>query len=164
VFLSESRYNRRKLKIKECDAMKTVRMLPALPARLDENPPDVSMLSPLVLAFVGDAVQEVYVRTALVMGARATAHTLHRQAVKFVSAAAQAKIAAAMMDFFDEEEQEVFRKGRNAKPARIPKNANIEDYHAATAFEAVLGYRYLKNDDDRLEALLEKMVCLVLEG
>lgn len=114
----------------------------------------VSQMNPLVLAFVGDSVFDLFIRSRLVMKKNESAHKLHVKATAYVKAAAQSRIAAAVLDQLTEEEKAVFRRGRNAKSATIPKNADIQDYRRATAFEAVVGYLYLLGRNERLTQLL----------
>lgn len=111
--------------------------------------------SPLVLAYVGDAVYEAYVRTHLVKGGNIPVHHLHRMSTNYVSAKAQSDIIEALLDSLDEEEIRVFKRGRNAKAATTPKNADLNDYRRATGFEALVGYLYLCGRFGRLEEVLE---------
>lgn len=115
---------------------------------------DVKTYSPLVLAYVGDCIYEIVIRTILVKRRNCQVQKLHKEATWFVKAATQ----AALMDFLEprltEEEQDVFRRGRNAKSHTVPKNANVGDYHKATGFEAVIGYLYLNNQMSRIMDLL----------
>lgn len=112
-------------------------------------------LSPLTLAFVGDAVYEVYIRTMLAKDVNMQVSKLHRLAVKYVSAVAQSNIVHRISDNFTEEEMDVYKRGRNAHSHTSAKNADIVDYRCATGFEALLGYLYLKKSSERLEEILE---------
>lgn len=113
---------------------------------------DVRSYSPLALAYIGDAIYDLIIRTVVVERANRPANELHHITVGFVSAGAQAKIADALMESLTEEEQSVFRRGRNSKPHTMAKNASAGDYLKATGFEAVLGYLYLS---DRMDRVLE---------
>lgn len=116
---------------------------------------DARQLSPLVLAYVGDAVYELYVRTHLVrQGGKV--HDLHKAAVHFVQAKAQAEIIHQWEPFLTEEEKAVVRRGRNARSS-IPRSAAVTDYRYSTGFEALLGYLYLSNREDRLLELLSHL-------
>lgn len=115
---------------------------------------DVNQLSPLVLAYVGDTVYEVYIRTMLVSGGNIPVHQLHKRSIAYVKAKAQNDIVHRIMDSLTEEEQEIVRRGRNAKSGTIPKNADVTEYKYATGFEAMLGYLYLKRRYDRLLEVL----------
>ena len=112
-------------------------------------------LSPLTLAYLGDAIYEMYVRRELIERyAGHTTHDLHKKATRLVRASAQAFTVAALMDKLTSEEQSVFRRGRNMHNATIPKHAEVGDYRAATGFEALLGYLYLTDQQGRLETVL----------
>lgn len=124
--------------------------------RIRENFPgkrqDPKAYSPLALAYIGDALYDLIIRTVVVERANRPVRDLHRIAVKYVSAEAQAEVASALLDRLTEEEGAVYRRGRNSKPHTKAKNASMEDYLKATGFEAVLGYLYLT---DNLERALE---------
>lgn len=111
-------------------------------------------LSPLTLAFVGDAVYEAYIRTRIAKDVNIQVAKLHKIAIKYVSAVAQSKIVHAIEDKFTEEEQNVYKRGRNAHSHTSAKNADIVDYRHATGFEALIGYLYLKKDSSRLDEIL----------
>jgi ribonuclease III family protein len=123
--------------------------------------PDFSMmpeekareLSPLTLAFVGDAVHTLYVRTRLATSG-GLVRKMHYDAIEKVKAAAQAKAGEALLPALDEEEKRIFIRGRNAKSANIPKHADVGEYHSATGFEALLGYLYLTGRKERLCEIL----------
>ena len=116
---------------------------------------DVKMLSPLVWAYVGDSVYELYIRTHLVNFSNAKPHKLHIETIKFVKAEAQAKILDKIWNSLTEEEQEIFKRGRNTENHHLPKNGNVADYSHATGFEALIGYLYLSKQDERLEEILK---------
>lgn len=116
---------------------------------------------PLVLAYMGDAVYEVYVRDMLIHKKRVSAHKLHVESILYVKAAAQANILRNILDDLTEDELDMVRRGRNAKSGTIPKNAKVSDYKYATAFEALIGYLYLAKDYDRLNYIIEKSMDIV---
>jgi len=116
-------------------------------------PPE--QLSPLTLAFVGDAVYETYVRTKIAKDVNMQVAKLHKIAIKYVSAVAQSKIVRAIEDKFTEEELSVYKRGRNAHSHTSAKNADIVDYRHATGFEALIGYLYLKKNSARLDEILD---------
>lgn len=122
---------------------------------------DIRSYSPLTLAYIGDAVYDVIIRTAVVEGANRPAGELHRITVKYVSAGAQAQIVQALMDSLTEEERAVYRRGKNAKPHTTAKNASHADYMKATGFEAVVGYLYLTDQLHRILELVKKGAGLV---
>jgi ribonuclease-3 family protein len=119
---------------------------------------DVDELSPLVLAYVGDAVFELYVRTYLVSKGNSPVHALHKQSIHYVKAKAQSDIVHILIDHLTDEEKNVVRRGRNAKSNTIPKNADVTEYKYATGFESLLGYLYLKKDYPRLMHILSMSI------
>ena len=123
---------------------------------MDENMNiNPSLLAPLSLAYIGDAVYEMYVRTRIIREhPNMPAHKLHTHAVKYVKAAAQSASVNALADILTEDETAVFKRGRNAKSPTVPKNADIRDYRRATGFEALIGYLYLSGDQERLDYLM----------
>lgn len=115
------------------------------------------LMSPLVLAYIGDTVYDLYVRTQLLLTCDATAHGLHVMATKRVCARAQAEAVQRILPTLTEDEQYIFRRGRNSHMGTVPKHAQMSDYRAATGLEALLGYLYLKGEDDRLNELMGQM-------
>lgn len=115
---------------------------------------DVKMMSPLQLAYVGDACYELMVRTFL-LGKNLSVNSLHRKATKYVKAEAQSKIVHKLEDVLSEEEKAIVKRGRNTKSHSNPKNANLIDYKYATGFEALFGYLYLTDQDLRLEEIFK---------
>ncbi len=111
--------------------------------------------SPQSLAFLGDGVFEIIIRTLVLEYANRQANALHKSKTKIVNAGTQARIVESIMDELTEEEMSVFRRGKNAKTMSPAKNADIRDYHKATGFEALCGYLYLKGDVDRLISLIK---------
>ncbi|MCR5808334.1 MAG: Mini-ribonuclease 3 [Clostridiales bacterium] len=116
---------------------------------------DPTQLGPLVLAYIGDTVFDLYVRTKLVETTGLTAHGLHMAAAKKVCASAQAEAYRRVEGVLTEEEAAVFRRGRNGHMGTIPRNASIGDYRLATGVEAVVGWLYLRGDDGRLNELMQ---------
>lgn len=121
---------------------------------------EARQLSPLVMAFVGDGVFTLYVRSRLAENSRAKAGTLHKRASKFVSAAYQAFVMDALAPELTEEEEGVARRAKNAHNNTVAKNATVIDYKRATAFEAVLGYLSLSGQRERLGYILDKAYLL----
>lgn len=119
---------------------------------------DPGQLNPLVLAYIGDAVYEVHVRQYLVSLRNHRPQYLHNQAVKFVSAKAQAQFLKNWLPLLTEEELDIVKRGRNAKSGSVPKNADILDYRHSTAFECLIGYLYYRKRFDRLGALLDQVI------
>lgn len=114
--------------------------------------------SPLVWAYVGDAVYEVLVRTHISLESVTSVQKLHKKAVTFVSAKAQAEKVKELTASLTEDELDIVRRGRNCKSATVPKNANIEDYKYSTGFEALIGYLFLKKDFQRVEDIFRLIV------
>lgn len=122
----------------------------------------VNQLSPLVWAFVGDAVYDLFIRSRLVMQKKESAHNMHVKAINYVKASSQSRIVSKLYDKLSEDEKLILKRGRNAKSATVPKNADVLDYRRATAFEAVIGYLYLTGMDDRLDEILN-MAAEIIE-
>ncbi len=106
--------------------------------------------SPLALAYIGDAVFELYVRTALMGLGNMQANKLNKMARMYVKAESQAKMYHALLDKLTERELEILKRGRNASPHTTAKNASVNDYRHATAVEALFGYLYLNGEAKRL--------------
>ena len=117
---------------------------------------DAHQLSPLVLAYIGDAYYEMIVRTHVVSAGNMQVEKLHRKVTGLVRASSQAAIARYYVDTeeFTEEELAVFKRGRNSKSHTMPKNAEPADYRRATGLEAVIGYLYLEGQNKRAEELI----------
>lgn len=123
------------------------------------SPNQVRMLSPLVLAFVGDAVYEVFVRVYISdKFPNNTVHSMHIKAVSFVKCHSQSEIMRKMESFLNEEERLIYKRGRNAKSGTVPKNADVREYRTATGFEALIGYLYLTEQNDRLNEMMSMVV------
>jgi ribonuclease-3 family protein len=118
----------------------------------------VDTLSPLTLAFTGDAVFSLFVREMLVCDANRPVGKLHKLSVNWVKAEAQSKGMRAILPVLTEKETEVFKRGRNAHTSHTPKNQSGCDYHYATGFEALVGYLYLKDETERLNELLNEFI------
>ncbi len=118
---------------------------------------DVSSLSPLTLAFVGDTVFDLLTRTELVCEANRPVNALHTMASKKVCAAAQAESLRKILPLLTEDETAVFKRGRNAHTGGIPKHASSADYHYATGLESLFGWLYLKGETDRIKELYNAM-------
>ncbi|MED4967569.1 Mini-ribonuclease 3 [Heyndrickxia coagulans] len=124
---------------------------------------DPKQLNSLALAYMGDAVYEEYIRHHVLLQGKTKPNRLHREAIRFVSAKAQAQVLKQMMneDLLTEEETAVVRRGRNAKSSTVPKNTDVQTYRHSTAFEALIGYHYLSGSRERMEALIEKAIGIV---
>lgn len=118
---------------------------------------DYRQLNGLALAYVGDAIYEVYVRDYLIQSGLTRPNQLHKTATHYVSAKAQAKLIQQMneQELLTEEEQDIFRRGRNSKSYTSAKNADIITYRISTGFEALIGYLHLTGQKERLEELVQ---------
>ena len=116
---------------------------------------EVNLMPPLVWAYIGDVVYELYIRTKLVETTKLNPHKLHVETTKYVKAKAQAETLERIMKYLTEEEKDIVRRGRNAQNHHLPKNANVQEYMYATAYEALLGYLYLTEQSDRLQEILK---------
>lgn len=116
---------------------------------------DIRTYSPLALAYIGDSIYDVIIRTVVVERGNQSAKKLHRTAIRYVNAGTQARMAEALKEVLSEEEEEVYRRGRNAKSNSTAKNASVTDYRKATGMEALLGYLYLQDRMDRAVELVK---------
>ncbi len=124
----------------------------------------INEYSPLVLAYVGDAVYEIFIRTKLSSGVNMPVNKLHKEATRFVRAKSQSKISHFLEDKLTEEELRVYKRGRNASSNTHAKNADIVDYRHATGFEALVGYLYLSKNEERLNEILELSYNYIIEN
>ena len=115
---------------------------------------DIRTYSPLTLAYIGDGIFELIVRTVLVERKNTPAEKLHKAATKIVKAETQALLIEAIKEELTEEELSVYKRGRNAKAVTRAKNATMSEYRRATGFEALMGYLYLKGDMERMMKLI----------
>ena len=114
--------------------------------------------SPLVLAYLGDAVYVLYVRIRVARGGRKRPKTLSHEATRYVCAAAQARIADELQPYLSEEEIAIYRRGRNAHPSSVARSASVVEYRKATGLEALCGYWYLSGETARMEELLSEVM------
>jgi len=120
---------------------------------------EVKQLNPLVLALVGDAIYEVFIRAYLVEKNRAmNAHKIHIKAVGYVKAHAQSEYMKFLIKSLSEEELSIFKRARNSKSGTTPKNADLNEYKWATGFEALAGYLYLSEQNERLNTIFENII------
>ena len=115
---------------------------------------DLRTLSPLTLAFVGDCVYDLILRTVIVERHNASPNQLHREKSRLAKAPAQAEMAEALQEHLTQEEIAVYRRGRNAKSHTTAKNASVLDYRKATGLEALYGWLYLSGQEERLLELI----------
>lgn len=119
---------------------------------------EVRLMPPLVWAYIGDCIYEIYIRMQLVNNTKLHPHELHVETTKYVKAQAQAQVLTKIEEILTEEEKEIVRRGRNAQNHHLPKNSSLAEYSKATALEALIGYLYLSKQDERLSQILEKCI------
>ena len=119
---------------------------------------EVNLMSPLIWAYIGDCVYELFIRTHLVETTNLKPHKLHIEAVKQVKAKAQADTLEKIKEYLTPEELEIVRRTRNTQNHQLPKNADPTDYMYATAFEGLIGYLYLSGQKERLDEVLSKCI------
>ncbi len=115
---------------------------------------DPAQLPALALAYMGDTVYDLYVRSFLLEGEAATAHRLHLKAIGYVCAKAQAEAFFRVEPLLSDAERAIYRRGRNAHTGSVPKNAEVAEYRVASGFEALLGWLFLSGADARLDELM----------
>lgn len=123
---------------------------------------EATEFSPLVLAYIGDAVYELMIRSILVSMGNRPVNKLNKDATSLVKAGAQSEIVKLISDNLSEEEYTVFKRGRNSSPHTMAKNASMTDYKYATGFEALIGFLYLDNRCDRALELVKLGIDLYL--
>ncbi|MBO5209869.1 MAG: ribonuclease III [Lachnospiraceae bacterium] len=116
---------------------------------------DIRTYSPLTLAYIGDAIYDLVIRTIVVERGNQSAKGLHKTTIKYVNAKVQAKMIDALEEILTEEEEAVYHRGRNAKSYTSAKNASIIEYRKATGLEALMGYLYLKGETARMLTLIQ---------
>ena len=117
---------------------------------------DLRTYSPLTLAFLGDCVYDIIIRTVVVERGNRAPQGLHKKKSYLVNAKTQKELIESIQDLLTEEEENVYRRGRNAKSYTTAKNASVGDYRKATGFEALLGYLYLDDKMDRVMYLIKE--------
>ena len=123
---------------------------------------EARLLNPLQLALVGDGVYELFIRNSILSNnLELSAHKMHVKAIGYVKAKSQSIIMHEIEDKLTENESYIFKRGRNAKSATVPKNADVRDYRMATGFEALVGYLYLSGNKERLEFILNKSIEVI---
>lgn len=125
----------------------------AFAARLDTKKLDLRGYSPLTLAYIGDVIYELLIRTMVVAAGNTNNRTLHQKTVRYVKAESQAKMMTKLLPLLTEEEAGVYQRGRNAKMASRTRSASLGDYKKATGFEALMGYLYLRGEHERMLSL-----------
>ena len=138
-------------------------LMAAVRQEFDLEPVDIRTYSPLTLAYIGDAIYDLVIRSLLVGQGNTQANKLHKKASTMVNAAAQSAMIERIKEELTEEELHVFKRGRNANSATMARHATMSDYRRATGFEALMGYLYLSGNIERLFELvklgLEESTC-----
>lgn len=124
---------------------------------------EARLLNPLQLALIGDAVYELFIRNyILANNLELSAHKIHIEAIGYVKARSQSTIMHLLEEELTEDESYIFKRGRNAKSATVPKNADVRDYRMATGFEALVGYLHLVGNHQRLDYIMNRAVMTEL--
>lgn len=131
-----------------------ITILEAIKEEFDCNDVDIRTYSPLTLAYIGDAIYDLVIRTVVVERGNTSPNKLHHKTVDYVNARIQAKMIESLMEELSEEEKTVYRRGRNAKSFTTAKNATVIEYRKATGMEALCGYLYLTGKQERLLVLI----------
>ena len=121
---------------------------------LEQDNIDIKEFSPLTLAYIGDAVHEIFIRTHIASGEKIPVNKLHRLSIDYVKANAQFIAVNKIKEILTEEELDIVRRGRNAKSGTVPKNADVTKYKYATGFETLLGFLFLTGKIERLMDIL----------
>ena len=116
----------------------------------------VKSYSPLALAYIGDSVHTLYIRSKIMAKGDRKVNELHKLCSAFVKAKAQSDVIHALLSELTEEEEAVYKRGRNAKSYTVAKNADVTTYRHATGFEALVGYLYLSKNEERLSYILSR--------
>ena len=136
----------------------SVTILEAIKRNFDCREIDIRTYSPLTLAYIGDAIYDLVIRTIVVERGNTSANNLHKKTVRYVNAGTQAQMIEALLEELTEEERTIYKRGRNAKSYTTAKNATVIDYRKATGFEALCGYLYLTGRQERMLALIRTAI------
>ncbi|MGF7018404.1 ribonuclease-3 family protein [Lachnospiraceae bacterium PF1-21] len=124
---------------------------------------NVNEYSPLSLAFIGDSVYDLIIKTKIIRAGNKQVKKLHQDTSHLVNAAAQSAMMRTLQDLLSDEEREVFKRGRNTKSVSPAKNQSVTDYRRATGFEALVGYLYLQGKYERISELVEIGLASLME-
>ena len=125
--------------------------------KIDRPKEEVELMSPLTWAYIGDAVFELYIRNKLINETNLKPHKLHIEAIKYVKAKSQAETLNKIYETLTDEEKDIVRRGRNTQNHHLPKNANVQEYMYATAFESLIGYLFLTKQNERLKEIFNNI-------
>lgn len=134
---------------------KSVSFLSLIKQSFDLGEVDIRTYSPLTLAYIGDAVYDLIFRTVVVEHGNTAPNKLHHRTVHYVKASAQAQMADTLQEYLTRDELAVYKRGKNAKPYTMAKNATYTEYKKATGLEALVGYLYLTDQVERILELVQ---------
>lgn len=134
---------------------KSIKIKSFIAKNFDLKDNDIKSYSPLTLAYIGDGVYEIIIRTIIISNGNAPVNKFHKKASTLVKASSQAQIINLLLEELTEEELNIYKRGRNAKSQTIAKNATVIDYRMATGFEALIGYLYLLDNFERILYLVK---------
>lgn len=134
---------------------KSVTLLENIKKEFQCEEQDIRSYSPLTLAYIGDCIYEIIIRTVVVERGNKSPQSLHKTVTKYVKAETQCELFQVLQDELTEEEMAVMRRGRNAKSFTTAKNASVGDYRKASGLEALFGYLYLTGQTERAVSLLK---------
>ena len=143
---------------KELKKKKTIQLAGYIRDYYDIEEKDIKTYSPLALAYIGDGIYDLVIRTFVIEKGNAPVNKLHRKVAKMVKATAQAELFYKIEKDLTEEEMSVYKRGRNAKSFTRARNTSLKDYSTATGLESLIGYLYLTNRIQRILELLEKQI------
>ena len=124
---------------------------------------DIRTYSPLTLAYIGDGIFDLVIRSIVVGRGNTRANELHHRTSHIVKAHTQAEMAEKLLPVLTETENDIYRRGRNAKSPTMAKNATMSDYRKATGFEALMGYLYLTDQFERIGFLVKEGLAAIGE-
>ena len=136
----------------------SITILEAIKKDFDCKEVDIRTYSPLTLAYIGDAIYDLVIRTIVVERGNRPANKLHRKVVSYVNARVQARMIEALESELTQEEETVYHRGRNAKSYTVAKNATVIEYRKATGLEALCGYLYLQGRQERMLYLIREAI------
>lgn len=134
----------------------SIDLLEQIRSRFQCRDVDIRTYSPLTMAYIGDAIYDLVIRTVVVESGNRSANDLHRKTIQYVKAGAQAKMIEALADVLTEEETGIYRWGRNAKFYTKARNASVSEYRSATGLEALMGYLYMTGRTERMLELIQE--------
>ena len=140
--------------------MKSSNLFEIIKENMDLDDINIIDYSPLTLAYIGDGIYEIIIRTVIVDQANRQVNKIHKASSNLVKAETQAKMIHLIMDDLTQEEVTIYKRGRNAKAVTRAKNASMSDYRTATGFEALMGWLYLTGQSERMLMLIKKCIEL----